>query len=146
MIGWSEILERLPHRPPFLLLDRVLGVEPGRAWGYKNITMNEPQFRGHFPGNPVLPGVLTIESLLQLTWILYSGLGSPRLAGIDRLKFRRQVKPGDRLDLEVQEVEIDGEYRRVRVRAQVDGQVASEGILTLFLEASSGSRPDATCE
>ena len=141
MFGCSEILERLPHRPPFLLLDRVLGVEADRAWGYKNITMNEPQFRGHFPGNPVLPGVLTIESLLQLTWILYFNQGRPRLAGIDRLKFRRQVKPGDRLDLEGQEIESDGEYRRVRVRTQVDGQVASEGVLILCLEESSENRP-----
>jgi len=139
MFGWSDILERLPHRPPLLLLDRVLGVEEGRAWGYKNITMNEPQFRGHFPGNPVLPGVLTIESLLQLTWFLYFGQGSPRLVGIDRLKFRRQVKPGDRLDLDVQEIEADGEQRRVRARAQVDGQIASEGVLTLCLEAPAGS-------
>lgn len=135
MLGWSEILERIPHRPPFLLLDRVLGVEGGRAWGYKNITMNEPQFRGHFPGNPVLPGVLTIEALLQLTWVLYHGQGRPRLVGVDRLKFRRQVKPGDRLDLEVQEIEADGERRRVRARAEVDGQVASEGVLTLCLDA-----------
>lgn len=134
MLDWREILERVPHRPPFLLLDRVLGVEDGRAWGYKNITMNEPQFRGHFPGNPVLPGVMTIEALLQLSWVLYHGRGTPRLVGVDRLKFRRQVKPGARLDLEVQELEAEGEIRKLRAVAQVDGQVASEGILTLCLE------------
>jgi len=89
MLGWREILESVPHRFPMLLLDRVLGIEEGRAWGYKNITMNEPQFRGHFPGNPVLPGVMSIEALLQLTWILYRTQGHPRLVGVDRLKFRR---------------------------------------------------------
>ena len=134
MLSWPEILERLPHRAPCLLLDRVLGVEGGRAWGYKNITMNEPQFRGHFPGNPVLPGVMTIEALLQLSWVLYHGQGRPRLVGVDRLKFRRQVKPGDRLDLEVQELETQGEIRKLRAVAQVDGQVASEGVLTVCLE------------
>ncbi len=138
MLAWHEILERVPHRPPFLLLDRVLGVEDGRAWGYKNITMNEPQFRGHFPGNPVLPGVMTIESLLQLSWVLYHGRGRPRLVGVDRLKFRRQVKPGDRLDLEVQELEAEGEIRKLRAVAQVDGQVASEGVLTICLEPAIG--------
>lgn len=81
-----------------------------------------------------MPGVLTVEALLQLAWILYGGEGRLRLVGVDRLKFRRQVKPGDRLDLEVQEVESEGAARRVRAVAQVDGQVASEGILCLELE------------
>lgn len=113
------------------MLDRVLEVEPGRARGYKNVSANEPHFRGHFPGNPVMPGVLTIESLLQLAWILYAEQGQPRLEGVDRLKFRRQVKPGDRLDLEVVETAAEGDVRKLKVVARVEDQVASEGILTV---------------
>ena len=136
MLGWSEILSRLPHRAPFLLLDRVLEVGDGHAQGYKNITMNESQFRGHFPGNPVLPGVLTIESLFQLCWVLYHER-APKLVGVDRLKFRRPVRPGDRLDLEVREVEAEGDLRKLRAVAQVDGQVVSEGLLSLRLEPAA---------
>lgn len=115
------------------MLDRVLELEPGRARGYKNVSSNEPHFRGHFPGNPVMPGVLTIESLLQLAWVLYAGQGALRLAGVDRLKFRRQVKPGDRLDLEVLETEAEGDLRKLKVVAKVEDQVASEGLLTVRL-------------
>lgn len=115
------------------MLDRVLELEPGRARGYKNVSANEPHFRGHFPGNPVMPGVLTIESLLQLAWVLYAEQGQPRLEGVDRLKFRRQVKPGDRLDLEIVETAAEGEVRKLKVVARVEDQVASEGLLTLRL-------------
>ena len=115
-------------------MDRVLELGEGRARGFKNVSVNEPHFRGHFPGNPVMPGVLTIEALQQLAWLLYHGQGRPRLEGVDRLKFRRRVLPGDRLDLEVQEVEADGPLRKVRAVAQVEGQVVSEGLLTLRLE------------
>ncbi len=138
MLESREILDCMPHRFPMLLLDRVLGVEGGRVWGYKNITMNEPQFRGHFPGNPVLPGVMSIEALLQLSWILYQAQGQPRLVAVDRLKFRRQVKPGDRLDLEVQEFEAEGDIRRLRAVARVEGQVSCEGILTVCLDPACG--------
>lgn len=117
-------------------MDRVLELGEGRARGFKNVSVNEPHFRGHFPGNPVMPGVLTIEALQQLAWLLYHGQGTPRLEGVDRLKFRRRVLPGDRLDLEVQEVESDGPLRKVRAVAQVEGQVVSEGLLTLRLEGS----------
>lgn len=133
----------LPHRYPYLMLDRVLELEPGRARGYKNVSANEPHFRGHFPGNPVMPGVLTIESLFQLAWILYAEHGQPRLVAVDRLKFRRQVKPGDRLDLEIQETEADGGLRKVKVVARVEDQVASEGILTLQVGGSWSSAGNA---
>lgn len=124
----------MPHRYPYLLLDRVLELDSGRVLGYKNVSANEPHFRGHFPGNPVMPGVLTLEGLLQLAWILYEGQGRPRLVGVDRLRFRKQVKPGDRLDLEVVEVEADGDVRKLKATARVEGKVASEGTLTVCLE------------
>ena len=106
-IDIRQIMEILPHRYPFLLIDRILELEPGvRARGYKNITFNEPQFTGHFPGNPLFPGVYMIEAMAQLggAVVLEPGEFSrkiPYLAGIDKAKFRRPVVPGDRLDMEV---------------------------------------------
>jgi len=100
-------MEILPHRYPILLVDRILELEPGvRAVGFKNVTNNEPVFTGHFPGNPVLPGVYMIEALAQLGGCVVLEPGefsrkTPYLAGIDRAKFRRPVVPGDRLMMEV---------------------------------------------
>lgn len=119
------------------MLDRVLELGDGRASGFKNVTCNEPHFRGHFPGDPVMPGVLTLEGLFQLTQVLYlheareRGLsqGLARLLGVDRMKFRLRVRPGDRLDLEVTEVAREGGGRTVRAEARVEGRVASEALL-----------------
>jgi 3-hydroxyacyl-[acyl-carrier-protein] dehydratase len=102
-----QIMEILPHRYPMLLVDRILELEPGsRARGFKNVTANEPMFTGHFPGNPVLPGVYIIEAMAQLggAVVLEPGEFSrrvPYLAGVDKCKFRRPVVPGDRLMMEV---------------------------------------------
>jgi len=123
-------MEILPHRYPLLLVDRILELEPGiRALGYKNITYNEPVFTGHFPGNPLFPGVYMIEAMAQLGGAVVLEPGEfarkvPYLAGIDKAKFRRPVVPGDRLMMEV----ILEKHKRnigwVRAEAQVDGQMA----------------------
>ena len=102
-----KVMEILPHRYPILLVDRILELEPGvRAVGYKNITFNEPMFQGHFPGNPVFPGVYMIEAMAQLAGCIVMEPGgssrtTPYLAGIDKAKFRRPVVPGDCLMMEV---------------------------------------------
>ena len=101
------MMEILPHRYPLLLVDRITSLEPGvRAIGYKNITNNEPVFTGHFPGNPLLPGVYMIEALAQLGGCVVLEPGefsrkTPYLAGIDAAKFRRPVVPGDKFVMEV---------------------------------------------
>ena len=109
MYGIEEIMRVLPHRYPFLLVDRILEIEPNkRVVGIKNVTINEPFFQGHFPGHPVMPGVLVIEALAQAGGILtqlshQSGAEGKLfyLVKIDNAKFSKMVVPGDRLDLEV---------------------------------------------
>lgn len=141
MLDTTEIRQRLPHRYPCLLLDRVLELDEKRATGYKNVTINEPFFRGHFPHFPVMPGVLQIESLLQLAWIL---LGSAfKVCRIDRLKFRRQVVPGDRLDLQVEILEQEGSRCKVRCQALVEEKLAMQGDFTLERYSGSNGRREA---
>ncbi|GMU53506.1 MAG: hypothetical protein AMXMBFR33_26520 [Candidatus Xenobia bacterium] len=129
----------MPHRYPCLLLDRVLELDEKRATGYKNVTINEPYFRGHFPHFPVMPGVLQIESLLQLAWI-FLGRGF-RVVRIERLKFRRQVVPGDRLDLQVELLEREGERYRLRCQALVEEKTAMQGDFTLEAHSNSQTVP-----
>ena len=123
-------MEILPHRYPILLIDRIVELEPGvRALGYKNITYNEPVFMGHFPGNPLFPGVYMIEAMAQLggTVVLEPGEFSrktPYLAGIDKAKFRRPVVPGDRLMMEVILVKHKRNIGWVKAEARVEGQLA----------------------
>ena len=125
----------LPHRYPLLLVDRIVELDPGiRALGYKNITFNEPVFTGHFPGNPVFPGVYMIEAMAQLggTVVLEPGEFSrkvPYLAGIDKAKFRRPVVPGDRLMMEVRLEKHKRNIGWVSAEASVDGQLACKAEL-----------------
>ena len=122
----------LPHRYPMLLIDRITELEPMvRARGYKNITFNEPQFMGHFPGNPLFPGVYMIEALAQLggTTILEPGDMArkvPYLAGIDKAKFRRPVVPGDQIRFELEMLQFRGKTCRMKGVGYVDGQVVAE--------------------
>ena len=133
MMDIKEIQEILPHRYPFLLIDRVIEVEPGkRAVAIKNVTFNEPQFTGHWPGNPMMPGVLVLEAMAQtggimlLTAIEDSGRNA-LFGGLDNVRFRRQVIPGDQLRLEATVIRRKSDAGKVRVVATVDGEVAAEG-------------------
>jgi 3-hydroxyacyl-[acyl-carrier-protein] dehydratase len=130
-----QILQKLPHRYPFLLVDRVLEVEPNRyAKALKNVTINEPFFVGHFPVRPVMPGVLVIEALAQAAAVLaFTSAGTVAgtdrvvyLVGIDGARFKRPVEPGDQLILEAWVERVKGSIHKYRTRASVDGQVAAE--------------------
>ncbi|UCV02253.1 3-hydroxyacyl-ACP dehydratase FabZ [Azonexus sp. IMCC34842] len=133
-----EILEHLPHRYPFLLVDRVLEVVPGKSiHAYKNITMNEPYFVGHFPHHPVMPGVLIMEALAQAAGILSFKTMDTKpdansvfyFVGIDECRFKKPVMPGDQLHLHVQIArQMRGIWKYV-AEARVDGQVVAEGKL-----------------
>ena len=132
------ILERLPHRYPFLLIDRVTELEPGkRIVGYKNVTMNEPFFQGHFPKYPVMPGVLILEAMAQADGILTfkSVAEEPSdntilfYAGIDNARFKRQVVPGDKLTLIAEITASKRGIWKYKAQALVDGEVACEADL-----------------
>ena len=134
-----QIKELLPHRYPFLLVDRVTYVEPGKkARGYKNMTANEQFFEGHFPFKPIMPGVLMVEALAQLACIAilvkeeYRGnLGV--FTGIDGFKFRAMVEPGDRLDLEVELLKMKGPVGKLKGTARVGDKIACEGEISFSL-------------
>ena len=131
-----EIQKILPHRPPFLLVDRILELEPRkRIVGIKNVTMNEPFFVGHFPGFPILPGVLIIEAMAQTGGVLVlQGIpdSSERLvffAAIEEAKFRRPVRPGDQMRLELEVLSLKNTFCRMKGNAYVDGQLAAEAVI-----------------
>jgi beta-hydroxyacyl-ACP dehydratase FabZ len=136
------ILDRLPHRYPFLLVDRVLEMEPGkRIVAIKNVTFNEPFFPGHFPGAPVMPGVLIVEAMAQAGAVLLLGDVPDRenklflFTGIDKARFRRTVVPGDRLTLTVEVLKLRARTCKLKARAEVDGQRAAEAeILSALVE------------
>lgn len=131
----NEILDLLPHRFPFVLVDRVLELLPGkRAVGVKNLTYNEPFFAGHFPTYPVMPGVLIIEAMAQLSGILaaktsHSG-GLMYLVGVDEAKFRKGVRPGDRLLLESNLIRQKGKLWKFEVIASVDGNKSVSALIS----------------
>jgi 3-hydroxyacyl-[acyl-carrier-protein] dehydratase len=138
MIDINQIMAYLPHRYPFLLVDRILSLESGkRLTAKKNVTINEPFFNGHFPGNPVMPGVLIIEALAQAGGILSlhseglslgDGSSSQKVyfLGIDKARFRKVVQPGDTLILEVEITQNRGNIWKYHGEAKVDGIVAAE--------------------
>ncbi|WP_409303165.1 3-hydroxyacyl-ACP dehydratase FabZ [Peribacillus sp. SCS-155] len=132
MLDIKQIKEIIPHRYPFLLVDKILEVEDGkRAVGIKNVTANEDFFNGHFPDYPVMPGVLIIEALAQVgaVAILKQEEYKGRLAffaGIDNCRFKRQVKPGDQLRLEVEMTRLRGSFGKGKAIATVEGEVACE--------------------
>jgi len=134
-----QIKQLIPHRYPFLLVDRVTSIEPGvRAKGYKNLTANEQFFEGHFPFKPIMPGVLMVEALAQLGCIAIlvkdefkGSLGV--FTGIDGLKFRTMVQPGDRLDLEVELIKLKGPIGKMKGIAKVGDKVACEGEISFAI-------------
>jgi 3-hydroxyacyl-[acyl-carrier-protein] dehydratase len=134
-LGPAEIRALIPHRYPFLLVDRIEELEPGvRAVGVKNVTQNEPFFEGHFPDYPVMPGVLVVEAMAQVgaVGVMAGGEHKDKLAlfaGIDGVRFRRQVLPGDVLRMEVRIERLKGRVGRGRGRAEVNGERVCEAEL-----------------
>ncbi|MEN6315097.1 MAG: 3-hydroxyacyl-ACP dehydratase FabZ [Clostridiaceae bacterium] len=139
MLTNAEIQKIIPHRYPFLLVDKIIELEPGKkAVGIKNVTVNEPFFQGHFPGFPIMPGVLIVEALAQTAGIAANaadagaegGENSGKLgvfASIDAIKFKKQVMPGDTLRMEVEILSSKMGVVKARVKATVDDKVAAEG-------------------
>lgn len=133
MLSNIEVQNIIPHRYPFLLVDKVLELEPGkRAVAIKNVTINEPFFQGHFPGYPIMPGVLIVEALAQTAGIAAASLEENKgmlgvFTGIDTMKFRKQVVPGDVLRLEAEILNLKMGMAKVKVSATVDGKTAAEG-------------------
>ena len=133
VLGIEEIMKVLPHRYPFLLVDRILESEPKkRIVGLKNVTINEPFFQGHFPGHPIMPGVLIIEAMAQVGGMLLMGtFDDPEskvvyFMSLDNVKFRRPVKPGDQIRFELDMTQIRGRICKMRGLAKVDGEIAAE--------------------
>lgn len=137
MFDIQEILDFLPHRYPFLLIDRVVEFEATkRLVAIKNVTINEPFFQGHFPGYPIMPGVLVIEAMAQAGGIIMMAEMPDRheklvvFTGIEKAKFRRPVTPGDQLRIEVEVLSFRARYGRIQAIATVDGKKACEATLT----------------
>ncbi len=148
----ADIMRILPHRYPFLLVDRVIELEPGRrAVGIKQVTANEPQFTGHFPDRPIMPGVLMVEALAQTAGIAVYTLDEYRgklglFAGIDDCRFKRMVVPGDTLRLEVNVEKLRGMFGRLQAVASVEGETAVEATLSIIIprdQALGGGSTDA---
>ncbi|MBK9571375.1 MAG: 3-hydroxyacyl-ACP dehydratase FabZ [Rhodoferax sp.] len=146
MMDIHKILKQLPHRYPFLLVDRVLMIEKGvRIQALKNVTINEPFFEGHFPHRPVMPGVLMLEALAQAAALLaFDALDtSPEsgsiyyFAGIDNARFKRPVEPGDQLILEAELLRMKAGIFKFKTSARVDGELAVEAELTCAMRSVS---------
>ncbi|MDJ0737304.1 MAG: 3-hydroxyacyl-ACP dehydratase FabZ [Nostocaceae cyanobacterium] len=136
----EDIQKLLPHRYPFLLVDRIIENVPGkRAVGIKNVTVNEPFFQGHFPERPIMPGVLIVEAMAQVGGIVMKQLpeledGLFLFAGIDKVRFRRPVVPGDQLIMSLELLWVKKRrFGKMQARAEVDGQLAAEGELMFSL-------------
>jgi 3-hydroxyacyl-[acyl-carrier-protein] dehydratase len=132
MLTSTEIQQIIPHRYPFLLVDRILEIEPlKRAVGIKNVTINEPFFAGHFPGKAVMPGVLILEAMAQVGGVamLYPEENRGKLAffaGMDRVKFRRPVVPGDQMRIIAEIIKVRGTMGKLWAEAYVDNQLVAE--------------------
>ncbi len=140
----QRILALLPHRYPFLLVDRVMECVPkSHIRAYKNVSFDEPFFQGHFPGCPIMPGVLILEALAQTGGLLAAAdMGNLEgklflFTGLDNVKFRRQVIPGDRLDLECSNMKMKLKLCKMEAKAFVDGKLAAEALIT----AAIGDKP-----
>lgn len=138
MLDINEIQKILPHRYPFLLVDRILEVGDDKIIGLKNVSVNEPFFQGHFPGHPVMPGVLIVEAMAQVgaVWIL----GRPEYQGkiaffarIDNVRFRQEVVPGDQLKMEVEVVKLRGKVGKAAAKAFVGDDLVTEAEFTFAI-------------
>jgi 3-hydroxyacyl-[acyl-carrier-protein] dehydratase len=141
----QEIMQTLPHRYPFLMVDRIVDVVPGKsAVGIKNVSINEPFFTGHWPGEPVMPGVLIIEAMAQVGGIILLKSDEDRgkrafFGAVDSVRFKRPVVPGDQIRIEVELTKRRGNIGKVRTVATVDGEVVCSGELTFALIPREGA-------
>ena len=134
----SKIMELLPHRYPMLLVDRILEVGSDRCTGIKNVTINEPFFQGHYPGRPIMPGVLILEAMAQTGAVIL--LADPEhrrkvpvMGAIEDVKFKRQVVPGDQLRIDVELLWIRNNAGKIKAVAKVDGELAAKMEMTFKL-------------
>ncbi len=144
MMNNVDIQKILPHRYPFLLVDKITDMEEGK-WikGIKNVTVNEPFFQGHFPGNPIMPGVLICEALAQVGAVLLLGMEENKgklgvFTGISNFKFRKQVVPGDTLELTAELVTYRHGMGKANVEATVDGKTAAKGEISFAVIENDG--------
>ena len=134
-----EIMEMLPHRYPFLLVDRITECVPGKySKGYKNLTMNEAFFQGHFPGNPIMPGVLQLEALAQCSAPVLLSLPQNKgklalYAGVDGVRFKNIVRPGDKFEMNVELTKLKGPICKAHGVGSVDGKICVEADMTFAL-------------
>jgi 3-hydroxyacyl-[acyl-carrier-protein] dehydratase len=143
-----EIMEMLPHRYPFLLIDKVIDIVPAKsATGIKNVSFNEPHFTGHFPGQPIMPGVLIIEAMAQTAAVLVfrtiGETGKGKLvyfATIDEVKFRKPVVPSNVLSLKVEILKNRGNLWKVKADAYVDGEVVTEAVISAVIMDKNGAK------
>ena len=149
MLDSEQLQGIIPHRPPFLLVDRLLELEPGkRGVGLKNVTVNEPFFQGHFPGYPVMPGVLVLEALAQVGAAVILSMEENRgkiglFAGVDEFRWREQVKPGDTLTLEVEILRVRGPVGKGRATARIGERVVAEGTLMFALTDGAANQNES---
>jgi 3-hydroxyacyl-[acyl-carrier-protein] dehydratase len=149
----QEILELLPHRYPMLLVDRVLEITDDSIVGIKNVTFNEPQFTGHFPGYPVMPGVMIIEAMAQTAGILVTVVAPHTrgklmfLASVEEAKFRKPVVPGDQLRIEMKMLRLKTTVAKMRGTATVDGQVVAEAtVMCKLIDRASQTAPETPAQ
>ena len=143
--GVNDIMKFLPHRYPFLLVDKIVELDPDkRIVGIKNVTVNEPFFQGHFPGWPVMPGVLIIESMAQVAGVMiYRDLPDKEkkliyFTGIESAKFRRPVVPGDQLRIEMEMLSRRNQFGKMQGRATVEGKLAAEAVVLFAIVEHPG--------
>lgn len=139
ILNIKDIMSILPHRYPFLLVDKITELESGkRAVGIKNVTINEPFFQGHFPGEPIMPGVLIVEALAQVGGVAVLSMPDHKgklalFTGINNFRFKQMVKPGDQLELSVTMTAMRGHLGKGEAEAKVDGKVVASGELWFAL-------------
>jgi len=138
MVEPNEVLQKLPHAFPFRMIDRLLEIEPGKkAVTLKNVSLDEPYFSGHFPKEPIMPGVLILEAMAQTGGLAFHSSfekeeeGIPVLARVDELRFKKKVIPGDQMVLEAEVQHIFSNLAKVKVIAKVAGETVAEGLLVL---------------
>lgn len=139
MLNIDQIKELIPHRYPFLLVDKIIELEEGKkAIGIKNVTVNEPFFQGHFPGYPIMPGVLIIEAMAQVGAVAMMSIEENKgklgvFAGIDKVRFKKEVRPGDTLTMEVEMLSLRRNIGKATAKAYVDGDLVCSGDLMFAL-------------